>query len=218
MARSRIRPEPPRISEPDVAEDLVEATLTRSGEVRDARIALPPGSTDAAHSRLDGSIIASGAVDSLDLSGAILSDVAVDGLSAVEVIARDSTWRTVVIRGGRIGTLDLSRARMDGVLLDGVRVEYLSLSAAVLLDVEITGCRIGTLDAPGARLERVRITESQVEEFDSRELQLRDLDLRGLDALSFTDIRALRGATLTDAQVAAHARALAIAVGIDVQD
>lgn len=217
MARTRIRPEPPRIPDPDLPRELEPTVVRRSAEVSDARIDLTPGATDAAHARITESVVAPASVESVDLTGAILTDVVVDALSVAELTARDATWRTVVVRGGRIGTLDLSRARCDGLLLDGVRIDYLTAGGATLRDVEMTGCRIGTLDLPGARVERLRITETTIDELDPREWQVSDADLRGADVLAFTDIRMLRGVTLTADQVTTHAVALAASVGIDVQ-
>ncbi|MDJ1115273.1 hypothetical protein [Microbacterium dauci] len=218
MARSRLRPEPPRISEPDLPDTFEDVALRRSAEVIEGRVTLAPGKTDAAHSRISESVVEAASVEAIDLNGAILSDVVFEQMSAAELLAREGTWRTVVVRGGRIGTLDLSRGRWDGVVLDGVRIDYLTVAGATLADVEISGCRIGTLDAPGAQLDRVRFVGTTADEVDTRELQSRDLDLRGLDAVAFTDVRALRGATLSTAQVEAHAAAFAAALGVDVQD
>lgn len=217
MARTRIRPEPPRIPDPDLPREFAPSTLSRSGEFSESRIELDSGTTDAAHSRISESVVAAASVQTVDVRGAILSDVVVDGLSAVEVIARDSTWRTVIIRGGRIGTLDLSRARCDGLILDGVRIDYLAGGAATLRDVEVTGCRIGTLDLPGSRVERLRVSESSIDEWDVREWQTNDVDLRGAEVLSFTDVRMLRGVTVTANQAMTHALAFAASLGIDVR-
>ncbi len=161
--------------------------------------------------------MAPASVQTLDLTGAILTDVVLDAVSTAELLAREGTWRTVVVRGGRIGTLDLSRARCDGLVLDGVRVDYLTAGGATLRDVEVSGCRIGTLDLPGARVERMRITDTAVDEMDLRESQAGDVDLRGADVLSFTDVRMLRGVTLTADQATSHALAFAASLGIDVR-
>lgn len=218
MARPRIRPAPPRLAAPDLPRTLEPAPLRRSGELTGGAIELPSGSVDGAHARVSESVLSAASVDRLDLTGAILSDIRIEDLAAAELAARDGSWRTVVVTGGRIGTLDLSRGRWDAVELRGVRIDYLSVPAATLRDVQFTDCRIGTLDAPGAVLERVRFEGSSVDEFDTRELQVVDLDLRGLEALAFTDVRALRGATLSLAQAEHHAAAFAAAIGLDIQD
>ncbi|MFS0867578.1 hypothetical protein AB3M83_09655 [Microbacterium sp. 179-B 1A2 NHS] len=217
MARARIHPHPPRMAAPDLPPDLEPGELTRSGDITGARVHLAGGRTDAGHSRISECTITAASVDRLDLTGATVSDVYLEQPVATEVIARDATWRTVIVRGGRIGSLDLSRGRWDAVLLEGVRIDYLSAGSATLRDVQVTDCRITAWDAPGARIERLAFSATRVDEFDTREMQAVDLDLRGLDALSFTDVRALRGATMSGAQAAEHATSFAAALGIDVR-
>lgn len=51
-----------------------------------------------------------------------------------------------------------------------------------------------------------------------RGLRLKDLDLRGLDVLSFTDVRGLAGATILERQAELHAVAFAQSLGIITQD
>ncbi|MFS0714978.1 hypothetical protein ABC195_13970 [Microbacterium sp. 2P01SA-2] len=218
MARPRSRPAPPRVSEPDLPRHLERAALSRHGDLVEASIAVGSGSVDGAHARLSESTVEPAAPDRLDLTGAVLSDVVIADLATAELRAGDGSWRTVSLSGGRIGTLDAQRARFDGVILRGVRIDYLSAAASTLRDLEIVDCRIGTLDAPGALLERVRFTNTTVDEFDTRALSSTDLDLRGLEALAFTDIRALAGATASRRQVEAHASAFAAALGWDVRD
>ena len=218
MARPRPRTAPPRPSEPDLPRQLVAGRLERHAELTEASVVLAGTAVDGAHARLSECRISAASLDRLDLLGAVLADVLVEDLAAAELVARDGTWRSVRLSGGRIGTLDLSRGRWDGVHLSGVRVDYLSVPAATLRDVTFSECRIGTLDAPGAMLERVRFEHTTVDEFDTREMRAADLDLRGLDALAFTDLRALRESTMSQRQVEAHARAFATALGIDVQD
>lgn len=217
MARPRTRPAPPRISAPDVPPDPAPAALTRSADIVDARVQLGPGDADGAYARISESVVAAASVDRLDLTGAILSDVRFDDPAAASLAAREGSWQSVRVSGGRIGTLDLTRARCDGVELRGVRIDYLSAPAATVRDVLVVDCVIGTLDLPGAALERVRFENTTVDEVDTREMRVADLDLRGLEALAFTDVRALREATISLRQAEAHAGALAAALGIDVR-
>lgn len=219
MIRRRDRPLPPRDHDPDLPPQLDTVGGLRPRDDLDAvRLVLGGGELDAAHARLSQSQVAPASVGRVDLTGAVLTDVAVDRLGAVELIARDGTWLNVVIDGGRIGTLSAPRAEWDGVTLRGLRIDYLSLPSARLSDVLIVDCAIGTLDLPEAHLERVRVEGSRVDEVDTRGLRGEDLDLRGLDALSFTDVRSLAGATLSERQVELHAVALARALAIDVRD
>lgn len=183
-----------------------------------ARIALAAGDVDAPHSHIVESRIHAAPLARFDLTGSTLVDVAIDDLGAIEVAARDSRWRNVVVSGGRVGTLDGTRGEWEGVTLRGLRIDYLSLSSAEVSDVLIVDCTIGSLDMPEASLTRVCFENSRADELDTRGLRVKDLDLRGLEVLSFTDVRGLAGATLLERQAELHAVAFAEALGIGTQD
>jgi len=213
------RPRPPRPALPDLPSRLsAAATLSRRADVSQTRVEGLTGDVDAAHARLVECVLAGATVDRLDLTGATLVDVAVEELRATTVAGVSSTWRSVVIRGGRIGTLDLSRAQVDAVEVRGARIDYLSLGQAVVADLLIADCVLGALDLPGATLERVRFEACRADDVDTREMRATDLDLRGLEALAYTDLRTLRGATLTPHQVAGLAEPFAAALGVDIRD
>lgn len=218
MARPRTTPLPPLAAQPDLPRLLDDAAPARHGDLEAVRLSGLTGDVDAAHARIGESVIAEASVDRFDLTGAVLADVVVERPSIVELVARDGSWRTVIVRGGRIGTLDLGRGRWDVVRLEDVRIDYLSTPSATLRDVELVGCTVGTWDAPGAQIERMRLTRTTVGELDTREMRATDLDLRAAEVAAFTDVRDLRGATLTSAQAAEHAATLAGALGIDVRN
>ena len=219
MARHRNDLTAPREHSPDLPAVLEDHSGLRARDDLEAvRIELDDGDVEAPHSRIAESRIHAASLARFDLTGAALTDVAVDGLSAVEVVARDGRWRNVVVSGGRIGTLDAFRAEWDGVTLRGLRIDYLALASAEVSDVLIVDCTIGTLDVPAATLTRVRFEDSRADELDTRGLRAKDLDLRGLEVVSFTDVRSLTGATLEERQAELHAVAFAQALGIRVQD
>jgi uncharacterized protein YjbI with pentapeptide repeats len=212
-------PRAPREVAPDLPRQLEAVTgLSPRGEVIGVDVRGLDGEVSAAHGRIAESRLDDATVTRLDVTGAVLGDVAVHDLRAVELVARDASWRTVEIVGGRIGTLDGLRASWDGVVLRGLRIDYLSLPSAELADVRVVGCDIGTLDVPEATLARVRFEDCRADEVDTRGLRGTDLDLRGLEALSFTDAAGLRGATLLPRQVELHAVAFAHALGVRVED
>ena len=174
--------------------------------------------TDAAHAAITECAVVGGAVDRLDLAGASLVDVDISALRATAVLGRRARLRRVRITGGRIGTLDLADAQLDEVELRGIRIDYLSLAAATVNDLIVADCTIGSLDVPQARLSRVAFTDSAADEVDTRGLRCEHLDLRGLEAVSYLDLAALRGATLSPRQVGALAPSLAAALGIRIDD
>lgn len=218
MARAR-GPLPPRISAPDLPRQLdAVAGLERRADLVGARIEGLEGEVDAAHSQLSECAVAEASVSRLDLTGAVLGDVEISQLRATEVVARESRWRGVRVTGGRIGTFDLSVAEVANVELRGLRIDYLSLRGATVSDLLIADCTIGALDLPLATLSRVRFDDSRADEVANDGARAEHVDLRGLEVLSFTRPDALRGATLSSRQVELLAPALALALGIDVQD
>jgi len=218
MPRTLPRPVPPRVSAPDLAQQLDEqAGLTARADHFQRRIELET-ETDAAHAALSECVIAPASVSSVVLTGATLVDVAIDDLRATTVTARGARLRRVRIEGGRIGTLDLADAELDEVELRGIRLDYLSLASARIEDVVVVDCILGTLDLPASTATRVRFENSTAEDVDTRALRAEDVDLRGLEALSFTDAASLRGTTLSAPQIERLAPAFAATLGIHVGD
>jgi uncharacterized protein YjbI with pentapeptide repeats len=209
----------PRVSPPDLPRDLSEGPPPVRGEESfQVRWAALDAETDASHTALSECELADATVERLDLTGASLVDVEVSALRATILVGRAARLRRVRFTGGRIGTLDLADADMDEVELRGIRIDYLSLAGARVEDLMISDCTIGTLDMPRARLSRVAFRDSRADEVDTRGLRCEDVDLRGLEAVSYLDLAALRGATLSPAQVEALAPSLAAALGIRLED
>jgi uncharacterized protein YjbI with pentapeptide repeats len=176
------------------------------------------GPVDLAHASVEECVVDDAALESLDLTGATLIDVAFSDLRATSVSARDASLRRVRIVGGRIGTLDLAGAQVAELELRDVRIDYLSLAGARGQDILVRGCAIRSLDLPQATLTRVSFEDSRTGELDPRGLRAVDVDLRGLDADAFLDVASLRGTTLGPLQVERLAPAFAAAAGIDVRD
>lgn len=217
MARPSL-PLPPRVTAPDLPRLLEPASLEARTDLHGAEVADLRGDVDAFGAHLVESSIRNADVGTLDLGGSTLTDVNADGLRIAVASMRESRWQTVRITGGRIGTLDLSRAELTGVELRGIRIDYLNLAAATASDVLFAECAIGSLDAPQSTLSRVSFEGCRADEVDNRGWRISSLDLRGLEALRYLDMTALRGATLTERQVAALARDFAVAAGVDVRD
>jgi len=214
MARTTERPQPPRVSPPDLPEQLDDATGHRHGDHIGQRIRL---TEDLAHAQFEQCSL-SGAADRVDLTGATLLDVEIVEARTPVLSLKDATIRRLRITGGRIGTLDLSGAHVAELIVEHTRIDYLSLAAAKIQDSLIADCTLATVDLPAATVTRVRFERCSADEVDTRGLRADALDLRGLDALSFLDVTALRGTTLTARQVELLAPVFARAAGIDVLD
>lgn len=217
--RQEQHPHAPRIGAPDLPRELSDADgIAAHADLLQVRITGLDEVTDAAHAVLTECAVVAASVDRLDLTGATLADVTIEGLRATAVTARDARLRRVRITGGRIGTLDLATSGLDEVELRGIRIDYLSLGAAKIEDLLIADCTITTLDLPQATVSRVRFENTRADEVDTRGIRADSLDLRGLDAASYLDVGSLRGATLTPWQAEQLSSAFAGALGIDVQD
>lgn len=218
MARKQDRPIAPRVSAPDLPEAFEDGDARRYADLQRVRLDDLAGDVDLEHASLEECAIVSSSVGTLALRGATLVDVEITDIRAVSLVARDATIRRLRIAGGRIGTLDLADAGVAELELRDVRVDYLSFAGAKLEDVLIVDSTIRAIDLPQARLTRVAFEGCRADEVDPRGMRAADLDLRGLDALSYLDVLALRGATLTEDQVRMLAPAFAAAAGIDVRD
>ncbi|QTV79686.1 pentapeptide repeat-containing protein [Microbacterium sp. NIBRBAC000506063] len=211
-----IRPRPPVVTAPDLPDDLVPVDAARHGDFLAARIECT-GETDLSHSSLEQCRVG-GTAARVDLFGATLLDVEMTELRSPVLSLRDTTIRRLRIIGCRIGTLDLSDARVAELEIRASRIDYLTVGGARVEDALIAGTAFQALDLPQATLTRIRFDDCRVDEVDSRGMSAQDLDLRGLDALSYLDVNALRGATLTTRQVELLAPTFAASVGIDVRD
>lgn len=216
MATRITAPKAPIVSPPDLPGDLATAEPAPRADLAAAHIELRDV-TDLAHSSIEQCVIA-GQATSVDLRGATLFDVALTDIRIADLQARALTGRRIRIAGGRIGTLDLTDARLTEIELRDVRIDYLTLAGARVDHLQITDCTITTLDMPQAVLSRVAFDNTRADEVDPRGMRATDLDLRGLDALSYLDVTALRGATLDSRQAQLLAPALAAASGIRVID
>lgn len=216
MARTADSPAAPRVSPPDLPDEIETAEPHRGTDLLAARLDLT-GSADLAHSSLEQCVVIAD-VDTLDLTGATLLDVEMRDVRAASMSLRNASIRRLRVSGGRIGTLDLNGARIDELELNDLRIDYLNLGGAKATDVLIVECQIRTLDMPQAELSRVGFESCRSDEVDPRGLRAKDVDLRGLDAMSFTDAHSLRGTTLTTFQVQQLAPVFAAGIGIQVVD
>jgi len=214
MARSTERPQPPRVSPPDLPDELDDGVGRRHGDHIGLRI---PLTEDLAHAQFEQCSL-SGAAERVDLAGATLLDVEIVDARTPVLSLKDATIRRLRIAGGRIGTLDLSGAHVAELIVEHARIDYLSLAAAKVQDSLLADCTLATVDVPAATITRVRFERSSADEVDTRGLKADALDLRGLDALAFLDVTSLRGVTLNSRQVELLAPVFARAAGIDVQD
>lgn len=218
MARRRTAA--PRLTAPALA-SLVDgdpAALRPGGGVDGARFTgLRLAALELAGARVIESQLEDVHADETDLTGARLSDVALDGVSLPVVRAVGGQWRDMRVTG-RLGSLEAYESSWRSVHLVGCKLSFVNLRGAELLDVVLTGCVVEELDLGGARLNRVRLEDTTVGRLDVQQAQLQDVDLRGARLDDLAGVRDLRGATVSPAQLTQLAPAIAAELGLRVQD
>lgn len=147
-------------------------------------------------SRLRRSRVERCSATSVRLDGAQLREVELDSCRLGALTAYDARWRIVHLRGCRIGYANLRGSELVDVTLEDCVVDELDLGAATLARVALPGSRVGHLHVPGATL--------------------REVDLRAAELQRVTGIEALRGATISPAQLLELGPLLAEHLGIAV--
>ncbi|MDQ1564484.1 MAG: hypothetical protein QOI14_1435 [Actinomycetota bacterium] len=128
-----------------------------------------------------------------------------------------STWREVVIEHSRVGSGELFESSWRSVSIQHCKIGYLNLRAAELIDVEFIDCVIDELDLGGSVATRVAFTGTSIAALDVARASLTDFDLRGVELRSVRGLESLRGATITELQLAELAPLLAEHLGMTVE-
>lgn len=217
MART-VRPRPPAIA-PLVLSDL------RGGDVDDLRPradlegeefgGLSFAELSLSGARIDMCRLDAIRAESLDLSGARLTEVGWADLDAPAARAARSQWREVEV-SGRLGSLEAYDADWRGVHFVGCKIGYLNLRNATLFDVRFTECQITDLDLVEATARRVALDGCKIGQLTVHRSDLADVDLRGSSMESIDGIRNLSGITISGDQLQLMAPLLAAELGIDV--
>jgi uncharacterized protein YjbI with pentapeptide repeats len=147
--------------------------------------------------------------------GARLSSCVLEDVRATALDVSDGKWSDVVVRRGRIGALEAHGATFAQVTVDHTRLDYVNLRGAGVTQVQFVG--------PDRRARR-RVRELSVVRFVDCEIgrlalsgcTLDDVDLRGAELAALEGIGSLAGASITEAQLARLAPALAAHLGITV--
>ncbi|MFC0674663.1 pentapeptide repeat-containing protein [Brachybacterium hainanense] len=173
-----------------------------------------------------------------DLSGVVLSECALLGVTAHETDLRSSrlletriermdasvlnlsraVLRDVEIHGSRIGALDVYESSLSSVRFVGCKVDWINLRGAELENVLFEDCTIAEVDLGGARATRLAFEGCRTERLSVRQSRLQDVDLRGLQLVEVDDLQGLRGATIDGARAVELATSFAAHLGIRVED
>lgn len=190
-----------------------------------------------AHEKVDGLRFAGTVLDGLDLAGVSLSeckldgvsahetdlrastlvDVAIDRLNAPILSAPRSTWRNLVVMGSRVGSAELYESTLRSVHFVGCKFGYLNLRGSSFLDVRFSDCVIDELDLGGATAERLDFQTTETRVLDVTRARFTNIDVRELQFRQVNGLEGLRGATMSELQVAELAGVFAAHLGIVVE-
>ncbi len=142
----------------------------------------------------------------------LLSDV-----QASTIDLSDSTWRDSHVSGGRFGAVTLIGATWSGIRVRGCHLGFVNLAGAQLDDVRFEGCEIGSLDARTARLRSVAFVDCSMDELNVAGATLSTVDLSGARLRALIGVESLRGAIVSEAQLADLAPIFAAELGLVVR-
>jgi uncharacterized protein YjbI with pentapeptide repeats len=153
-----------------------------------------------------------------DLRSARFVETQLVRINAPVLRAPLSTWRDVVIEHSRIGSGELFESTWRSIAIHNCKIGYLNLRAAELVDVQFVDCQIDELDLGASRATRVSFVGTSIKSLDVARAALVDLDLRGSEFSAIRGVENLRGATVSEVQLAELAPLLAEHLGLAVED
>ena len=172
---------------------------------------------------LTGVLLTESALENVSANETILrtaefADVSISRLNAAVFLAARSRYRDVLIDGSRMGSAELYDASLTTVHLRGSKLGYLNLRGARLHDVLFEGCTIDEIDLTDATLTRVAFVDTTITTLNLLRSRLSNVDLRGATFGRVDDYSSLRGATLSAFQVSDLAESFAVHLGIAIAD
>ena len=156
-------------------------------------------------------------VDGLSLPRARITETLLSEVHGTSIDLADSTWRDSHVSGGRLGAVTLIGATWTGIRVRGCHLGFVNLAGAEFEDVRFEGCEIGSLDARTARLRSVTFVDCAVGELNVAGATLSKVDLSGARLRSLVGVESLRGAIVSDTQLADLAPLLARELGLEVR-
>ncbi len=136
-------------------------------------------------------------------------------LTATELT--DSNWIHATIIGSVAAGVIAHGSRLRQVTFRGCKLHGVNFRAATLTEVTFEDCMLREVDFGGATLRRCQFPGSQLHDTDFSQVTLDKVDLRGAELGIIITPGALKGATISSAQLAELAPLLAEHVGITVE-
>ncbi|WP_061964141.1 pentapeptide repeat-containing protein [Demequina aurantiaca] len=157
------------------------------------------------------------ALGDADLTAARFGESRLTRLNVPVLQTPDASWVGAEITASRIGAWEAYGANLRATRLTECKVTYANLRGATLTDVLLTGCTFDELDLMDVKGARVSFVDCTIGVLTAHRTQISDLDLRGASIGAVSGMDGLKGATMSDTQVALLAPQFADHLGIVVQ-
>lgn len=118
----------------------------------------------------------------------------------------------------RFGSADMSETSIDSVIFEHCKFGWLNLRSSQLRDVIFRDCVFDEIDLKLAKVERIKFENCRIGILNVENSNLKAVDLRGAEISQIQGIQGLRGATISEFQLAALAQDFAEHLGIRVLD
>lgn len=151
------------------------------------------------------------------LRGARFVDCLLNSSFATSLVAARSSWRRVRIDNARWGSAELFDAEFESVIISGGKIDFLNFRGARLTDVLIENAQITELDLASFIGTRVAIRNCRIETLDFTRATCLDVDLRASTFSRVLGIQGMRGAILSEEQLADFAPIMAGELGIRIE-
>jgi uncharacterized protein YjbI with pentapeptide repeats len=150
------------------------------------------------------------------LQRARFSDVLLRDVRLVATGLAESQWTDVAVVGCVAAGVEAFGAQLRRVTFRGCKLDSVNFRGAVLTEVTFDHCELADVDFAGATLARTSFPASRLARADLTRVSMDAADLRGAELGIIIDSTALRGATISPAQLVQLAPVLAETLGITV--
>lgn len=152
-----------------------------------------------------------------DLTAASIGETRLTRLNAPVLKAPDASWVGAELSASRIGAWEGYGSHLRATHVVDCKITYANLRGSTLTDVLFTGCVFDELDLMDVRGKRVRFVDCSVGVLTAHHTAIEHLDLRGVSLGAVSGMDGLRGALMSEDQVAMLAPQFAAHLGIYVE-
>jgi uncharacterized protein YjbI with pentapeptide repeats len=210
-------PDGDSVQAPDLPKELDPAEPA-DGEVDLSAALVTGGSVNATRIRISES----------ELKGLVIESDHAPGLTLIDVLMRDCGLSNLDAREGMIKRVEVRTSRLVGFALTGGEVhdlrvvdsslELASFAGSRLRNVTFERVNLNEATFLEAGLEAVRFLDCELDGTDFRGARLSDCEIRGSSLSEVLGVASLRGVRMPWSDVVSSAGALAVALGIQIED